>query len=164
MLRRMWMPLVAAALIAVIPAMAGEPGKKCPMTTQECLNGMAAKLKQSGWIGVELDKSKSPEGITVTRVVPGSPAETAGLKEGDVLVALNGISLGEKNEKNEEALQKMKQMKHEMAPGKTVTYTVQRQGKEMKVPVTLAAMPADVIASYIGKHMLEHASVDVATK
>jgi hypothetical protein len=45
--------------------------KKCPYSTQECLNYMAARLKASGWIGIEYDPEKANE---ISRVVAGSPA------------------------------------------------------------------------------------------
>jgi hypothetical protein len=35
---------------------------------------------------------------------------------------------------------------------------------DRKVAITLAPMPADILARYIGNHMLEHATVEVATK
>ncbi|MGA9787996.1 MAG: PDZ domain-containing protein [Candidatus Sulfotelmatobacter sp.] len=34
--------------------------------------------------------NKSPDGFTVTAVMPGSPAETSGLKQGDVIKTVNG--------------------------------------------------------------------------
>ena len=41
---------------------------------------MAIKMKASGWIGIEYDPEKD---MVITRVVPGSPAEKAGLLVGD---------------------------------------------------------------------------------
>ena len=108
--------LLPAALLALAPvALAGHDHYKCTKATQECLNEMSASLKNSGWIGIELDKSEDGK-MLVKKVVPGSPAQQAGFSEGDVLVALQGIKLGD--ESNQEAL---KAAKKAMAPGKQVT-------------------------------------------
>ncbi len=48
--------------------------------------------------------------------------------------------------------------KKAMSPGKQVTYTVQRAGADRKITATLAAVPQDVLAQWIGNHMMEHAS------
>jgi S1-C subfamily serine protease len=158
MKRRLLTPLAVVLAMALVPALAGEYGKKCTASTQECLDKMAGKLKSTGWIGVELDKEKVPGQYLVTRIFPGSPAEASGIQEGDVLYALNGIVI---SDENKEALHKAKK---DWAPGQKVTYTIKRGGQEKQVALALAPMPADVIARYVGEHMLEHATTDVAAK
>jgi len=133
----------------------GETVKKCPYTTQECLNSMAGKMKASGWIGIEYDPDK---GMAITRVVPGSPAEKAGLLVGDQLAALNGIEI---RPENEEAIYKARK---QWAPGQVVRYTIKRNGAAKQVDITLGEWPADLLARYIGEHMLQHAEADAAAK
>ena len=152
--RHVCLILVAVAMLAILPVFAGEHGK-CTMSTQECLDHMAASMKSSGWVGVEFDPDK-PEGYAVTKVIPGSPAEAAGITAGDILVALNGVAL---KKENDEALMKARK---DWKPGQSVSYTVKRNGSERQVSLTLAPWPADIIAKTIGQHMLEHASGEIA--
>ena len=158
--------LAGAAVVGVLSAilaLAGEPDKKtgwsdsehkkCPYTTQECLNSMAAKMKASGWIGIEYDPDK---GFVVERVIPGSPAEKAGLLPGDQLATLNGVEIKAENEKALMAARK------EWKPGQVVHYTIKRNGATKSIDITLGEWPADVLARYIGEHMLQHAEADAA--
>ena len=141
-----WMAVALAAALAA-PLAAGEKGKKCEMDAQACLTKMAAALKGRGWVGIEMDDAAGR--LTVTRVVPGSPAESAGLRSGDVLVALNGVPFGKENEAKVKASYKA------MTPGAKITYTVQREGKDREVEVTLGKLPPEVLAQWVGAHMLE---------
>lgn len=129
---------------------------KCSAETQVCLNTMASKLKNKGWVGVELDSNEELGGYTITAVEPDSPALRSGLKKGDVLLAMNGVRLGAENETA------LKAVKTEMVPGKTVTYTISRYGKEKDVDVVLAQLPDAVMAKWIGRHMMDHASIELA--
>ena len=147
------MALVVAAV--ALPVTAGDYGKKCTLSTQECLDMMAAKMKSSGWIGVELDHDETGA-MSITKVIPGSPAEAAGLRVGDELYSLNGVNLAGAAEPA------LKQARGEWKPGQQVNYVVKRGGAEQKVNLTLAAWPADVLAKMVGEHMLEHATMDVA--
>jgi C-terminal processing protease CtpA/Prc len=166
-----WIAIVALTLLVLAPlAVAGEgkdcegksaaaakdmhASKKCSYGTQDCLDHMAAKMKSSGWVGIELEKDDSGV-MTVQRVVPGSPAEQAGFQAGDVLFALNGIEISDKNESA------LKAAKKDWKPGQNVNYTLKRDGRQVNANLTLGVMPADVLAKFIGEHMLEHASAEV---
>jgi len=154
-----WAKIVAVVVLATVPLLfAGHDGKKCSYGTQDCLDHMAAKMQSGGWVGVELEKDETTGALTVEKVVPGSPAEASGIQPGDQLFALNGIEI---NEKNNESLSKAKK---EWKPGQTVNYTIKRNGQERQITVTLAPMPAEVLARFIGTHMLEHATTEVAAK
>lgn len=148
--------LVALAIALAMPAWA-HSGEKCTRPTQECLDYMATNLKNSGWIGVELDTDEDTGARVVKKVVPNSPAEGAGIRPGDILVSMNGTKLAKGNE---DAIMKAKK---DMKPGQTVTYVISSNGLDKKVEMTLAPMPADVMAAYIGQHMLEHANMQVAS-
>jgi S1-C subfamily serine protease len=66
-------------------------------------------------------------------VLPGSPADKAGLRENDIITAIDGQVLDA-----EHSLVSVVQRK---AVGATVTLTILRQGETLEVPVTLEAMP-----------------------
>jgi S1-C subfamily serine protease len=153
--RHIWLILAALLILAIVPVFAHGDHGKCQYSTQECLDHMANKMKNSGWVGVELE-TENPDGYEVSKVVPGSPAEQAGILAGDVLVALNGVAL---NKDNDEALTKARK---EWKPGQTVTYTIKRNGSERQVTLTLGSWPADALAKMIGMHMLEHANGESA--
>ena len=172
-----WIKTVAVVLAATLPlllagegapcdksqaaapaAHAADMHKKCTYSTQDCLDHMAQRMKTSGWVGLELETDDPSGLLTVTRVVAGSPAEAAGIQAGDQLFALNGVEI---NDKNEQALQKARK---DWKPGQTVNYTLKRNGLERSVTLTLAPMPADVLARFVGEHMLEHVSAEVASK
>jgi C-terminal processing protease CtpA/Prc len=148
--------IAAMTLALAIPAWAGHDGEKCTHPTQECLDYMATNLKNTGWVGVELNIDEDTGARLVKKVVPGSPAEAAGIEPGDVLVSFNGTKLAKGNE------DAIMQTKKDMKPGQTVTYVISRNGLDKKVELTLAPMPADVMAAYIGEHMLQHANTQVA--
>jgi hypothetical protein len=50
----------------------------------------------------------------------------------------------------------------EWKPGQSVSYTIKREGVDREIRLTLAPMPADVMARWIGEHMKEHAAADRA--
>ena len=127
---------------------------KCSENAQVCLNKMVAKLQERGWVGIELDKVNGQ--LTVTQVEMDSPAKRAGLREGDVLLAMNGLSFDEENHPE------IKAMKKEMSVGGSLTYTIERKGDEKEIGVTLAPIPEAVLARWVGNHMLEHATVEIA--
>ena len=152
--------LAAIALYGTLsgaPIIAGESARKCSMPLQECLDRMSSSLKRTGWVGIEFDNSKVWNGgYKVMKVVPGSPAEKAGLQPGDVLYALNGVRIADENSA---ALAKARK---EWKPGQSVTYTIKREGVDREITLTLAPMPADVMARWIGEHMKEHEAAERA--
>jgi len=152
--------VIVAATLAGSPAIAGDSMRHCTVPVQECLAHMSATLKSSGWVGIEFDPDSGSIGAyRVTRVLPDSPADKAGLHVGDILAALNGVRLVKANDA---ALAKARK---EWKPGQAVTYTVKREGEDRDISLTLAPMPADVMARWIGERMLEHVNAGaVATK
>jgi serine protease Do len=79
-----------------------------------------------------LDDSK---GVLVADVVDGQPADKAGIKSGDVIVAVNG-------EKTEGVEQFRKQVA-EFAPGSNISIGIVRDGERMTKRVTLVTFPED---------------------
>jgi Do/DeqQ family serine protease len=72
---------------------------------------------------------KEARGVAVNSVTPGSPADKAGLRAGDVIVALDGRQVTEGNAlRNRVAASQ---------PGTDVTLTIVREGKEQQVRATL---------------------------
>lgn len=140
--------------LAALFATSAFAGDKCTYETQACLNHMAADQGTKGWLGI--DKEKSAEGYKVTKVIAGGPAEKAGIKVGDLVTALNGMTIG-----SEQLKASYSQFSK---AGSTVKYTVVRDGKNMEIPVTLAKMPEDAFAQMVGNHMLEHSVVQSAAK
>ncbi len=77
-------------------------------------------------IGVIL---KTEKDLVIEKVLPGSPAEKAGLLPGDQLFAVEGIEIGE-----------VKEMHHALSEkgwGKDITVTIIREGKEKEITVQL---------------------------
>jgi S1-C subfamily serine protease len=138
---------VFLAAIIVPAAHAGGYGK-CTLSTQECLDMMAKNLKNRGWIGVEINEDSGK--MQISRILPGSPAEKAGLVAGDVLFAVSGVEYADANH------EKLSKIRDDMTPGKTFTFTILKAGKDKQdIDITLAPMPEDVMAAMIGKHLLE---------
>jgi len=70
-------------------------------------------------------------GVRITGTTPGSPAEKAGLQQGDVVVSLGDKTIGSMRDFSE-ALKAL-------APGEKVTVTYQREGQTRTVEATLVA-------------------------
>jgi serine protease Do len=82
-------------------------------------------------------KLKKPQGVIVTDVVKGSPAEKAGIKSGDLILEIDGREV-----KNSIQLRAYVQSKK---PGDKVKLKVLRDGNEMEINVNLGS--ADKFAS-----------------
>ncbi len=92
-----------------------------------------------GSIGITFDSVENPaiarvygngSGITVSSVVPGSPADQAGLKVGDTITSVNG----KKVSKGAELVSEIANTK----PGAKVTLSFIRNGKTQEAAVTVA--------------------------
>ena len=79
---------------------------------------------------LELDK---PRGALVGEVQPGSPAEAAGVKQGDVVLSFAG-----------QPIERVGQLSRAVAvvePGKKAELVVWRDGKAVKLQVAIGTMP-----------------------
>lgn len=83
------------------------------------------------YFGIMPDYGYEGKGVRLQGVAPSSPAEKAGLKEGDVLTALNG--------KEVEDVKVYSGIFFAMKPGDELEIEVQRSGKPLKVRAQVAA-------------------------
>jgi predicted metalloprotease with PDZ domain len=143
------------ALAFAAPAFSG--GGKCDQPAQACLDMMVEKYKAHGWSGFKTEKNKETHVITIKEVYPGTPAADAGFQVGDVLVAINGVKFDKDN------YDAVKKAKSELKVGSKVTYTVSRAGAEQELAVTQVEVPEEMLAQWVGGHMLEHVTVAQAT-
>jgi serine protease Do len=98
-----------------------------------------------GWLGVsiqgitpELAKSldlKDRKGALVADVTKGGPADSAGLKRGDVIAKFNGQEVSE--------VHNLPALVAGVEPGKQVPLTVKRDGQEQTLQVKVGKMPAE---------------------
>jgi serine protease Do len=78
-------------------------------------------------------KLKEPTGALVADVSPGSPADKAGLQQGDVITAING--------KKVEGPRELRLMVGAMAPGTKATLKILRNDQEKDLSVELGELP-----------------------
>ena len=75
----------------------------------------------------------APEGSEAPAVFPDSPAERAGLQEGDVIVAIDGVTIDREHDLSMLVLRR--------EPGDTIKLRVVRGDTEREIRVTLGVMP-----------------------
>ncbi|OGK06507.1 MAG: hypothetical protein A2487_21495 [Candidatus Raymondbacteria bacterium RifOxyC12_full_50_8] len=94
-----------------------------------------------GWLGVDLQAIdpdlanaldlQSAEGALIARVQPKSPAEEAGLQNGDVVLAFNGRDI--------HSIHELRNMVAHSAPHKSVECKILRQGKKLAIKAVMGA-------------------------
>ena len=121
-------------------------GDDSPMAYAEALAGEAdAERGNGGYLGIDSrEYTKSDEGgAYVEMIVDGSPADKAGIKEGDVIVAFNGEVVRGPSRLGE----KIRGAK----PGDKVKIDVKRDGKPVSIQVTMGERPKPMVWSWNGK-------------
>jgi S1-C subfamily serine protease len=135
--------LAALALALAVPAFAG--GDHCGSAKTSnatasaggsCDYGKKSENASTAWAGAWMHRDASGA-VKVTEVARNSPAARAGLKSGDVVLAVNGYNLADARSRE------MCESKAECVAGATVTYTVQRGRTTKDMQVKLEKMPAD---------------------
>jgi serine protease Do len=112
-----------------------------PLVPQLVSDGVVTR----GYLGVSI-QSISPEllkalelsnrkGALVAEVVPGSPADKAGIQSGDVIVTFN--------EKMVDGAHDLPTMVAETPVDQEVTVVILRDGKKQPLPLTVGKLPAD---------------------
>jgi len=98
-------------------------------TLRDQANGVE---RQQGYLGVGLtDRTDGGQGAVIASVEDGSPAATAGIKEGDVVVAINGRPIAGRTG--------MIAVVRDAQPGDAVKITIERNGKSVTLAATLVA-------------------------
>jgi len=95
--------------------------------------GVDPRAARQPRIGLEFDTMKDNSGVLLTRVVPETPAEMAGLQKDDVLTSFNGQRI-----RTEEELMGVFRMCH---AGQRVPVAFLREGKRRRTTVKLGARP-----------------------
>ncbi len=134
--------LILALLFLCAAATAHAAQPKCPLDPEECLEQFA-RMKERPWLGVELHVDSLGH-RAVTRVLPGSPAQRAGVKVGDELVRVDGKPPAD-----------WFAGKAGWKSGDTKDVAVLRGGREKALHMPCEAIPEDLFARIVGEHMLE---------
>ena len=107
---------------------------------EQLIEFQEVKRPYIGIVGSSVDSSIAkryniPEGIYVEEIDVSSPAETAGLKQADIITKIEGKEVKSVNELN--------QIKFTYSIGETVKLTVYRNGETIEVELKLAELPAE---------------------
>jgi serine protease Do len=103
--------LIAVVVFGAIPAFAQDPG----------------------WIGLSIEDG-TDQGAVVRRVQPNSPADKAGMKEGDVILEFNKEAVA--------GVQQLTRLVRETPVGRTVDVKVRRDNRDQTLKVTTERGPA----------------------
>jgi serine protease Do len=125
---------------AAPPAIAPQPAPPAAPSQEAAPPAFSLLLEGRNFLGIlpgEVTREnmgryalREPRGVAVTKVLEGSPAARAGLKEGDVILRFDGETVG--------SVQKLNRLINEAAPEQTVRLSISRQGSEQELSATLA--------------------------
>jgi S1-C subfamily serine protease len=109
------------------------------VTLRRVVEGILSGRNQRGYLGIGsmpvrlpahlVERAGAPTGLLVTAVEPGSPAETAGLSLGDVILSLDGVAVGD--------LSDLLAFLAEDRAGKVIAARVLRGGAVQELTVTV---------------------------
>ena len=134
------------ALAIAAPSFAGGSGCSHSSSASYTSNEASChgKSTTSAWSGAWLQRSSS--GVVVAEVAKGSPAAKAGIKKGDIVLAVNGYNIADSKEAS------MCASRAECSVGSTVAYTVQRGKSTKSVKVKLQEMPESATARFADRN------------
>ncbi|HTI15904.1 MAG TPA: S41 family peptidase [Dictyobacter sp.] len=133
-----------AAINAMVTTL-GDTGHSRFMTPQEVQTENQQLSGTYTGVGIYLQQDPTTKQLIVTAPIPGSPAAKAGIKHGDIITAVNGVSTTGKDINSVSALIQGKS-------GTTVTITVKRAGdaQPLNLKMTRAQIEApNVTMDYI---------------
>src|SRR3954468_17979391 len=94
------------------------------------------QMVKRAYLGVESSADPtSPTGAEIATVVPGGPAEKAGLRKGDVVKAIDGAPVKDPSDVSSAIAGKK--------PGDKITVQIERNGLTQEIDVTLGTRPAN---------------------
>jgi membrane-associated protease RseP (regulator of RpoE activity) len=94
-------------------------------------------------LGVNIGGAARDEGVEVAGVSPGGPAEQAGIRTGDVLVAVDGQALKRSGDRS--ASQQLVEFMRGVEPGRAVKVDYLREGKKRTATVTTAPAEPPIV-------------------
>jgi carboxyl-terminal processing protease len=106
-------------------------------------------------VGIYLRQDTNSKQLIITGTIPGSPAEKANLKRGDVIISVNGTDVKGKDVNGVSSLIQGKE-------GSNVSLTVQRSGVAQPITVTLkraVIQVPNVIMHYIAESHIAHIQI-----
>lgn len=130
-----------------------EAGIYALIVSSQTLNALIADPPRHGesrraWLGITLQALTADmaqywgleerSGIIVNSVVPMSPAERAGLQEGDLVLSMNGAPVPVNQD---EHVPIFVDQVGSSGAGTVIEFGISRDGQRMQVPITLAAAP-----------------------
>jgi putative serine protease PepD len=95
---------------------------------------IAGKTVQHAYLGVSVQDATSGAGATIESVKSGSPADSAGLKAGDIVTAIDGKSVTGADD--------LTALVATYKPGDTAKLTVKRSGSTQTISVTFGQRPS----------------------
>ena len=108
-----------------------------PRHFRECLEAMRKGGRRTGWLGVVLTcRDDNKPGARVQAVLPGSPADAAGLRRGDMLVSVDDEKIT--------CAAVLERSVVRRQPGTTVQLSVRREGETKNMRTKLQARPLHI--------------------
>jgi len=112
------------------------PSNMARTVMEQLINNGQVRRGQLGIVVLKIPSEEASKlgvtqgpGVVVYQVQPGSAAERAGLRQGDVITALNGTAITDPNT--------FRNMIASSGPGSEVTLTIKRDGRESQVRARL---------------------------
>ena len=117
-------------------AAAGATPAESPLPPRPAASPRPAEPQEPGYLGVLADdKDDRGRGVRVLKVVPGGPAEKAGLKPQDLITRVGGVPIRQMTE--------LAAILQQMAPGATLSFEVLRGDGKQDLSVVFGRRPPE---------------------
>lgn len=135
----------AALLLAAISAIAGDELPRCPASREDCEHKIREGMTGRKYLGLIFYDTE--RGILIKAVVDESPAEAAGLRQGDLIVEVNGQNCADGNVKV------FKKLVDKAQKTGVVKLRVKRNGSYVVTEATLTEISEKQIQRVVAAHM-----------
>ena len=139
--------VLGAVLVISVVGSSGAREARCTKDSKDCAASMREMFQTRGWSGIEEESHNDDWTRTIRSIIPGSPADRVGLKAGDVIVSVNGMTLSEVNEPRVRTL-----YAKGFKIGERLSIGIMRGDEISTIKVPLERIPDAVLTARIERH------------